>query len=411
LPYLDRVLLIHRVKVLGKWSKSFTGERIVSALALKNSKGGCLKVLAINWRDIKNPEAGGAEVHIHEILKNLVSWGHDATLMSAGWPGCIEEEIVDGVRVIRRGHWYDANFTIPVHAARLLKKENFDLVLEDINKLPFFMPLYTSVPVVAVIPHLFGLTAFREANPLIAAYVVFMERFIPLVFRRNYFMVISPSTKEDLVSRGIAPEKIQVILCGLDHGTYRFLDLERFDQPTIVHLGRLRKYKSVDIAIRAMEIVKEKLLGARLVIIGDGPYREALEKLTFKLGLKDSVEFKGFMEREELVRFLNRSHLLFNPSPKEGWGLTVVEANACGVPVVASNRPGLKDSVIDGETGFLVPYGDYEAFAEKAVEILSDRGLWRRMSAASLARVKELTWERCARQTEEFLMSVIEESV
>jgi len=367
-----------------------------------------LKVLAINWRDIKNPEAGGAEVHIHEILKNLVKWGHEATLMSAGWPGCRDEEVVEGVRVIRRGHWYDANFVIPQHAKKLLKRERYDLVLEDINKLPFFMPLYTSVPVVAVIPHLFGITAFREANPVIAGYVVLMERFIPLVFRRNYFVVISPSTKEDLVGRGIEPDRIRVVLCGLDHGTYRFLNLERFARPTIVHLGRLRKYKSVDIAIRAMRLIRETLPDARLVVIGDGPYKRALEKLTSKLGLVDSVEFKGFMEKEELVQFLNRSHLLLNPSPKEGWGLTVVEANACGVPVVASNRPGLKDSVIDGKTGFLVPYGDYRAFAEKSIEILSDGELWGRMSQSSLERVRDLTWERCARETEKFLKEVID---
>jgi len=111
------------------------------------------------------------------------------------------------------------------------------------------------------------------------------------------------------------------------------------------------------------------------------------------------VEFRGFMEQGELVSYLNRAHLLVNPSPKEGWGLTVVEANACGLPVVASDRPGLRDSVVDRETGFLVPYGDADAFAEKSLEILRDPKLWTRMSAAALARVKSLTWERTAKET------------
>jgi len=368
-----------------------------------------LKVFAVNWRDIKNPEAGGAEVHIHEILKHLVEWGHEATLMSTTWPGCSDEEVVDGVKIIRRGHWYDANFTIPLYARKHLKENSYDVILEDINKLPFFMPLYTTVKVVVVIPHLFGLTAFREANPLVASYVVLMEKFIPSVFKRNYFMVISPSTKEDLISRGIDAGRIEVVLCGLDHGTYRYLSLDRFDVPTIVHLGRLRKYKSVDIAIRAMTYIRQEIPSARLVIIGDGPYRKELERLSLKLGVEGAVEFKGYMDKEELVKFLNRSHLLINPSPKEGWGLTVVEANACGVPVVASRRPGLKDSVIDGKTGFLVPYGDIEDFAEKSLTILKDRKLWDQMSKNALERVKELTWERCARESEAFLERIIQE--
>jgi glycosyltransferase involved in cell wall biosynthesis len=169
----------------------------------------------------------------------------------------------------------------------------------------------------------------------------------------------------------------------------------------------LRKYKSVEIAMKAMETVLKSVPDARLVIVGDGPYRPELEKYADGLGLGDAIEFTGFLSGEELVEMLNRAHLLFNPSPKEGWGLTVVEANACGVPVVASDRPGLKDSVIDGVTGFLVPYGDSTAFGENAVRLLTDGQLWKRMSAAAIERTGELTWERCARETEQFLLSVI----
>jgi len=358
-----------------------------------------MRILAVNWRDIRNPEAGGAEVHLHEILSHLVRWGHPSTLLAAGWPGCAGEETIDGVRILRRGHWYDANFVLPLFASRHLRHQSYDVVLEDINKLPFFMPLVTRIPVVPVIPHLFGTTVLREANAGIGAYVVSMEKCIPIVFRKNQFMVISPSTKEDLVARGIEPGRITVVLCGLDHRRYRNLGLERFGEPTIVHLGRLRKYKSVEVAIRSMREIGEKLPAAKLAIIGDGPHRGALETETKRLGLAESVRFLGFMRDEALVEYLNRAHLLINPSPKEGWGLTVVESNACGLPVVASDRPGLRDSVRDGETGFLVPYGDAGAFAAKALMILEDRALWQRMSAGALERVKELTWERCAHET------------
>ena len=366
-----------------------------------------MKVLAVNWRDMKNPEAGGAEVHLHEILSHLVRWGHEATQVSATFPGCGPEDEIDGVQIIRRGNWWNANFAILAFLRKHLAGHTYDVILEDINKVPFYVPLVTKTPVIPVIPHLFGTTVFREADPVTALYVVAMESFIPVLYRRCRFMVISQSTKDDLVRRGVDSDRIGVILCGLDHAVYRHLGLERFRRPTIVHLGRLRKYKSAEVAIRAMAPIREALPEARLHIIGDGPHRRALEREVRRLRLGDAVEFKGFMERDKLIEFLNRAHLLLNPSPKEGWGLTVVEANACGVPVVASDRPGLRDSVRDGETGYLVPYGDVDAFAEKGLILLRDAGLWRRMSENAIERVRELTWERCSRQTEEFMRETI----
>lgn len=366
-----------------------------------------MRILAINWRDIRNPEAGGAEVHLHEILAHLVRWGHSVTQISAGSPDCMPEEQIDGIRILRRGHWFDANLTIPLFARRHMRHNTYDVVLEDINKLPFFMPLYTRVPVIPVIPHLFGGTAFRETNWAIASYVYLFERFIPVLFRNNHFIVISPSTKDDLVSRGIAPERISVVLCGLDQGRYRDLGLERFDRPTIVHLGRLRKYKSVDVVMRSMRSILREVPDARLVIIGEGPYKRKLTSLAGRLDFGNAIEFKGYMDYESLVEYLNRSHLLVNPSPKEGWGLTVVEANACGVPVVASDRPGLRDSVWNGETGLLVPYGDVEAFARASLHILTDKELWRRMSSRAIERVGELTWERCSREIAELLERLV----
>lgn len=366
-----------------------------------------MRILALNWRDMHHPEAGGAEVHLHEILRHLVRWGHEATQLSSAWPGAAPEEMIDGVRVLRRGRWYDANPVLPLAARGLMRRERFDVVIEDINKLPFFMPLYTRVPVLPVIPHLFGTTVFREANPLVGSVVWLMEQFIPAAYRTQRFMVISPSTRDDLARRGIPEDRIDVVLCGLDHRRYRDLGLERFDRPTIVHLGRLRRYKSVEVAMRAMAVVRERVPEARMVIAGDGPHRPALERYADRLGMEGAFEFTGYLGGDELTELLNRSHVLFNASPKEGWGLTVVEANACGVPVVASDRPGLRDSVIDGETGFLVPYGDAAAFGTRAADLLSDGALWGRMSAQAIERVSSLTWERCARETEALLEAAV----
>jgi glycosyltransferase involved in cell wall biosynthesis len=360
-----------------------------------------VNLVAVNWRDMRDPDAGGAEVHLYEILRRMVERGHRVTWFSCRFQGATGFDSYDGIDVVRRGSWYNANFVIPRAVKAFLKKNETDLVIEDINKIPFYMPLHVDVPVMPVVPHLFGKTVFQETNPLFALYVYSWELFIPRVYRNCRFAAISPSTKEDLVGRGISDERVDVVLCGLDHDRYRVMDgLKRYEAPTIVHFGRVRKYKAIDVVIKAFAQIREKLADARLIVIGDGPELGSLRGLAARLGLGEAVQFTGRMETSKMVEVLNRSHLFMNASPKEGWGLTVMEANACGVPVVGSNRPGLKDSIHDGDTGYLVEYGDVEGFAERGYELLTDGALWERMSRAGLKWARALTWERTADEME-----------
>jgi glycosyltransferase involved in cell wall biosynthesis len=145
-----------------------------------------------------------------------------------------------------------------------------------------------------------------------------------------------------------------------------------------------------------MKLVKLRVPEARLVVVGDGPYRGNLESLTRALGMEGFVEFRGHVEPQEKVKLLCQAAVTANPSPKEGWGLTVVEANACGVPVVASRSPGLVDSVRDGETGFLVDHGDVEQLAARIVDILTDGGLREKLSKGALEWGRTFNWENCA---------------
>lgn len=360
-----------------------------------------LRILAVNWRDIGDPLGGGAEIHLHEILRRAVAAGHTVDLVVSAWPGAAAEETVDGVRMIRRGDWRVANWMLPGVVRRLLRERRHDLLVEDINKIPFFTPLYAGgVPVVAVVPHLFGGTVFREANPAVAAYVWAAERLIPAVYRGVDFEVISPSTRDDLVARGLDAARVTTIFCGLDHDRLR-LDAPppRDPGPLLVTWSRLRRYKSVDVALRAFALVARELPEARLLVIGRGPDEPRLRRLAAGLGLGDRVAFPGHLAQPDLVRTLHRARVCLNPSPKEGWGLTVMEANACGLPVVASARPGLRDSVRDGETGLLAPYGDATAFAAAALRLLREPELWARQSAAARAWAATFSWERCARES------------
>lgn len=364
-----------------------------------------MNLVAVNWRDFRDPDGGGAEIHLHEILRRMVDRGHRVTWFSCKFPGAAEHDSYDGIDVVRKGTWYNANFVIPRAVKAFLRGEKADLVIEDINKIPFYMPWYVDVPVMPVIPHLFGKTVFRETNPVFASYVYAWEQLIPRVFRDCRFSVISPSTRDDLVSRGVPEKNVDVVLCGLDHDRFRVVGgLSRFDNPTIVHFGRVRKYKAIDVVIEAFALIRQKLPDARLVIIGDGPELPALESLAGRMGLGDAVEFTGRLETEKMVELLNRSHLFMNASPKEGWGLTVLEANACGVPVVGSNRPGLKDSILHEKTGFLVEYGDARAFAARGLELLTDHTLWTRMSLAGLEWARSLTWDRTANEMEQLFL-------
>ncbi|MCP4572408.1 MAG: glycosyltransferase family 4 protein [bacterium] len=347
-------------------------------------------------------------MHLHKILAGAVQAGWHVDQVCCTYEGAEAAETVDGIHIHRRGHWSVANFVLPGVVRGLLKEHRYDLLLEDINKLPFYTPLYSGgVPVLAVVPHLFGTTVYREANAVLASYVWLAEQLIPPVYRNVDFEVISPSTRDDLIARGLDGDRIRTVYCGLEHERFALADPPpRSATPLVVCWSRLRRYKSTDVAIRAFARIHRELADARMLVMGRGPDEERLRKLVTKLGLDDVVDFHGFMPWEELVGHLHRAHVFLNPSPKEGWGLTVVEANACGLPVVASDRPGLKDSVRDGETGDLVPYADDAAFAAKALELLRDPELWRRRSEAARAWARTFSWERCAQESLEIFDQV-----
>ncbi len=301
----------------------------------------------------------------------------------------------DGIRILRRGHWFAANLALRAAYKRELRGEHFDVVIEDINKLPFFAPRWANAPVLAVVPNLFGTTVFAETGPLEAAYVLLHEALIPRVYRATPFLAISESTRDDLVRRGIAAAHVSVVHCGLDHERFR-PSAPKADRPTVVFLGRLRKYKGVDVLLDAFAEVRRKLPDVRLDIVGNGPHRRSLETRARRLGLGDAVTFGGYVSAQEKVARLSAAHVSVCPSPKEGWGLTVIESNACGTAVIASRSPGLVDSVRDGESGILVPHGDVKSLADAMLRVLGDPELRARLESQGLAWARTFTWDRCA---------------
>lgn len=366
------------------------------------------RILVVNWRDIKNPNVGGAEVNFQEIFKRLVNKGHEVTLLCSrhdlSFP---EEEWIDGIRIIRRGNRNTFNYTVPIVYNREFKNSDIDIVVEDCNKIPFYMPLYARHPLFVIIHHLHGSSIYGDAFLPAALYVHLTERLVPLFYKGVQFVAVSESTKGELVRKGLRAEDIEVVHNGVDHACYNPDSSVRSSTPLVACVTRLKKYKGVHLLLQAMPAVRQEIPNVRLIIAGSGDYAPKLQRLARRLHLDDCVEFTGFITLEEQVNVYRQAQVVVNPSAKEGWGLTVIEANACGTPVVAADVQGLKDSVIDNKTGFLYPHSDTHAMARRIVEVLKDEKLRSRLSKESLEWAKEFTWQKAAEKVEIIMERVL----
>jgi len=367
-----------------------------------------LDILVVNWLDRENPQSGGAETHLHEIFGRMVSRGHRVTLLSSGWEGCESRATLDGIAVHRVGRRYTFSLAAPRYFRKVLKTHPFDVIVEDLNKVPVFTPYWTRTPSVLLVHHLFGTTAFREAGPLLAAGTWLLERPIPWVFRKRPTIAISESTRDDLVARGMSPEAIEVIPNGIDTELYTPApDGRRYDRPTVLYLGRVKKYKRIDLILAAVAVLAKEGLDLRLVVGGKGSHLTNLRSLATRLGIQDRVEFPGFVDTARKIDLFRRSWVHVLASPKEGWGIANLEAAACGTPTVASDAPGLRESVVDGETGFLVPHGDVGALTRRIGLLCKDRRLRDQLGQRGRRFAESYSWDASAEAMEAALCRVV----
>tara|TARA_B100000029_G_scaffold389840_1_gene386338 strand:- start:36173 stop:37288 length:1116 start_codon:yes stop_codon:yes gene_type:complete len=364
-----------------------------------------MRILIINWRDIRNPEAGGAEIHLHQTFTRIVALNHEVTLLCSKFPGAKDLDKIDGIEIIRYGGKWTFNITALWYYRKYLVNREFDILIEDINKIPFFLPLFSKKPrVMVLLHHLFGKNFYRETNLLFATYLYFMEWLIPRVYQHCCFEVVSESCRDELFQKGIPLDNINVVYNGLDVAFKRVSNnFEDKDPNLVVYLGRLKKYKNVDHLIQAMVIVREQVPEVRLIIGGTGDQRESLEKLVWSKNLEEIVSFTGYVSESEKIGLLTRASVAAYPSNKEGWGITVIEANACGTPVVATEVPGLSEAVLDGETGVLTPLADPNAMAEGLIRLLNNRRERERLAQNAIVRSRLYDWDNTAQKTVEII--------
>ncbi len=329
-----------------------------------------LRILAYNWRDLAHPRAGGAEVHLQSVAREWVKWGHQVTIFCAAVEGRPAREIVDGVEIIRRGE----TFSVYREARRFWRREgqgHYDLVFDDVNTRPFLCPRFIKdTPVVAII-HQLAKEVWRYEMPwpvaILGRYV--LEPRWLRTYRDVPVVTMCESGKESLVDYGL--RRVTPVPTGFGGSVTADLDAVTTDRPviakenvpTVIFLGRLSANKRPDHAVRAFALVRRELPDAQMWVVGSGPEQDRLRKIA-----GPGVTIFGRLPEQEKRERLSRAHALLVTSVREGWGLVVTEAAACGTVTVGYDVSGLRDSVrVSG--GVLTP-ADPESLADELTQLL-----------------------------------------
>lgn len=373
-----------------------------------------MRILIFNWRDIKHPLAGGAEIATFEHAKAWVKKGHQVIWFSSKFKKAKEKEKLEGIEIIRRGEeiitvqlaaffWYFRN-----------ARGKVDLVIDQFHGFPFFTPLYVQEKKLAFIHETAGRVWFLNRFPFPFNYLVGAIGYLiePWIFRLLYrqipFLTVSQSTQSDLMKWGIPRQNIAVIHNGVRKPAFQTLPKKK-KQPTVIFLGFLEKDKGIRDAILAFKIISQYKEGAQFWVVGKGrpSYVENLKKLVKKLRLVNKIKFFGFVSEKKKFELLAKAHILINPSVKEGWGLVVIEANTVGTPAVVYNVPGLRDSTKNGKTGLICQQNTPQELAENVLKLLDDKKLYQQLQKNALVWSKKFSWQKAGQKSLELINSLI----
>jgi glycosyltransferase involved in cell wall biosynthesis len=347
----------------------------------------------VAWRDIDDPEAGGSELHAHRIAAAWATAGLRVSMRTSMVPNAPREVTRDGYRAIRRGGRYGVFPAVMAEGVRNGRRRD-DALVEIWNGMPFFSPLWRRQPRLVFLHHVHGEMWDMVLSKGLARLGDTLERRVaPPIYGRTTIMTLSDSSKEEIVERlRFTPERIHVVPPGIEE---RFgPGGERSGTPHVVAVGRLVPVKRYDLLIRQLVEVKARVPSLTAEIIGEGYERTALEALRAELGADGWLAMPGRVNDAEQLAAYQRAWLVASSSLREGWGMTLTEAAACGTPAVATDIAGHRDAVRQGSSGHLV--GSDAELAPAMVQLLSDTEERRRLSEGALDYAKTLTWERTA---------------
>jgi glycosyltransferase involved in cell wall biosynthesis len=368
-------------------------ERTVKALGDLASEAGIAHVHMLAWRDLDDVEAGGSELHAHNVASIWAQAGLAVTMRTSFAPGKPQHRVRSGYTVIRKAGRY-AVFPRSVASELSGRLGPRDALVEIWNGMPFFTPLWCTGPRSVWLHHVHGPMWDMMLPPRLAALGNAMEsRVAPLIYRRSQIVTLSESSKHELVQElGLRPDRVRVVPPGID-ASYSPGGAAS-PTPLLVAVGRLVPVKDfarlVDLVVRLRRHVPE----VRLVIVGEGMEHDALSAQIHEHRADDFIELAGRVGDEELVELYRSAWALVSVSVREGWGMTATEAAACGTPAVATRIAGHTDAIVDGSSGLLAETDD--ELLDALRKVLTDNELRQRLSAGALERAAQLTWDATA---------------
>jgi glycosyltransferase involved in cell wall biosynthesis len=371
------------------------------ALSAIAEEAGLRRIHFVAWRDLDDPEAGGSELHAHMVASRWAAAGLDVTFRTSAVPGAPAALTRDGYRVLRRSGRY-AVFPGAAWEGLRMGHRPGDALVEIWNGMPFLSPVWYRGPRIVILHHVHAeMWGMVVRPPTLARLGDAMERrFAPRFYRSSRVVTLSESSREEIVDLlGLPAEQITVAPPGVDA---RFTPGgQRSPTPLVVAVGRLVRVKRFDALLRALAPLKAQHPALEAVIIGEGSERPVLEDLRAELGATDWIHLPGRLSDDELVSWYRRAWVVASSSQREGWGMTLTEAAACGTPAVATAIAGHRDAVLDGESGLLVERVDEMAGA--LGRVLGDEVLRSRLSKGALVRARWFTWDATARRALEAL--------
>ena len=364
-----------------------------------------IDVLFVNWRDITHPEGGGSERYVHRMAEGLAASGLDVSMFCAAHDRAPAEDVVGGVRIVRRGGRLSVYPRALLHVLRHRPR----LVVDVQNGLPFGSSLVTRRPVVNLVHHV-----HREQWPIVfgrlgGALGWWVESVLaPRLYRRSRYVTVSTATAEELVTLGVDAERLTVVRNGVEPAPP--VTSTRSSEPRLVVLGRLVPHKRVEHAVEVIARLRDRWPGLRLSVVGEGWWDHELRARAAELGVTDLVDFAGHVDEQTKHEELARAWVHLCPSVKEGWGLVVTEAGSHRVPTVGyRSAGGLRESVVDGVTGVLVD--DLDEMTEAVDALLRNDESRLAMGQAAARHAGSFSWPVSVRGFAAVLAGAVRESL
>ena len=366
------------------------------------------KILILNWRCPKNPQAGGAE---KVTLKHAAFWvkqGYDVSWLSGGYKNSQKEEVIDGVKIYRFGNPLTIYLLAPF-IYWLKFKGRFDLVIDEIHGLPFLTPFWALKPKKIVFIHEVAQEIWDEMLSFPLNFLgKLYERFYFFIYKNIHFWTVSPSTKEDLIKFGIKKQSITVIPNGLDIQPIK-IPTNKNKELTLIFISRLVRMKGIEETLEITAKIKKEIKTIKLHIVGTGKpsYVTYLQDLCQQLDISDNVTFEGFVSEAKKIDLLQKSHFLIHTSVREGFGLVVLEANSQGTPAIAYNNPGLRDVVVNGVNGYKFNPDNKEHLVNQIIKLFKNKSQYQKLAQSSIKYSKLFKWSKFTKQSTELIEEVL----